>query len=174
MLLYTPQFFSATLIVPERFEVVLTGVKTVRFGEAVTGTVSAAAAGGNTPIATQTVVLSGLGTAADFLRAHAAPGTQITVRYDVSPALPDGVTQALAGGPRLVEDGKIALTDTAEGLGGAFSTGRNPRTAAGITADGTILLMTVEGRQPLLSRGRNPCGNCGTAFEGGRGARGQL
>lgn len=152
LLLFTPRFFTATLPAPDRTEVVLTGVKTVRFGETLTGTVSVVGTGGNTPLAADTVVLSGNGAAGEYLRDHAKPGTKLSVRYDCLPAT-DKIRHAIAGGPQLVENGKLALTDTAEGFGGSFSTARHPRSAAGVCADGSILLLSVDGRQPLLSRG---------------------
>ncbi|MBC8142394.1 MAG: phosphodiester glycosidase family protein [Armatimonadetes bacterium] len=152
LLLYTPRFFTATLPAPDRTEVVLTGVKSVRFGETLTGTVSLVGAGGGLPLAANTVVVSGNGEAGQYLRDHAKLGTKLSVRYDALPST-EKIRHAIAGGPRLVEDGKPAITDTAEGFGGSFSTARHPRTAAGMCADGEILLLTVDGRQPRLSRG---------------------
>ncbi len=152
LLLFTPRFFGATLPALGRFEARVTGVKSVRFGETVAGTVDQVGGGGGTLIAPQTVVLSGSGAGAEFLRGHVAARQRVTVRYDVSPTL-KGARQVVAGGPRLVEDGRIAVRDVAEGFAGAFSTGRHPRTAVGVTEDGAILLLTVDGRQPFLSRG---------------------
>ncbi len=152
LLLYTPRFFTATLPAPDRTEVTLTGVKSVRFGESLTGKVSFVGTGGNTPLAANSVVLSGNGAAGEFLLNHAKSGAKLSVRYDVSPST-DKIRHAIAGGPRLVENSKPAITDAAEGFGGAFSTARHPRSAAGVCADGAILLLSVDGRQPLLSRG---------------------
>ena len=152
LLLYTPRFFDGTLPAPDRTEIVLSGVKTVRLGETVTGTVAAKTQNGGTSLARQTVVLSGGGAAAQFLRDHLFVGTKATVRYDVSPDARN-IRQAIAGGPRLVRDGAVAVTDIAEGFGGSFSTARHPRTAAGVAADGSLILLTVDGRQPRISRG---------------------
>ncbi|MBC8135602.1 MAG: phosphodiester glycosidase family protein, partial [Fibrella sp.] len=79
-------------------------------------------------------------------------GQKITLRYEVTPSLRN-IRQAVAGGPLIVQDGKVALNHIAEGFGEGFNTTRHPRTAAGVTKDGSLLLLTVDGRQPFLSRG---------------------
>jgi hypothetical protein len=110
-------------------------------------------------------VLSGTGDAADWLEAHAQPGTQLRVDARV---LADGEVLALAdtagivnGGPRLLADGELAISAAAEGFSWdedpgfyyRFGVRRNPRTMAGVTADGTLLFVTVDGRQPGWSVG---------------------
>lgn len=152
MLLFTPRFFSATLPVPGRMEAQVSGMKSLRFNENLSGTVSSVGEGGGTLLPPQTVVLSGGGTAGQFLRDHAGQGKKVTVRYNISPSL-QNIRQAIAGGPCIVQDGRIALKHLEEGFGKSFSTTRHPRTAAGVTKDGSLLLLTVDGRQPFLSRG---------------------
>lgn len=152
MLVFTPRFFTATLPTPERVEVQMSGIPSLRFNESLTGTVSQVGSGGGTLLAPQTVVLSGGGTAATFLRGHAANGKKFTIRYDVSPSVKN-IRQAVAAGPRIVRDGKVALNTTAEGFGPDFTASRHPRTAGGVAKDGSLLLLTVDGRQPFLSRG---------------------
>jgi hypothetical protein len=58
-----------------------------------------------------------------------------------------GVFDAIGGGPILVADGTITGD-----CNGAICN-RNPRTGVGITADGQILLVVVDGRQPGYSTG---------------------
>lgn len=61
---------------------------------------------------------------------------------------------AVGGGPWLLRDGET-LTDawqqarSGQGFSNGFSGNRHPRTAVGITADGKLLLVTVDGRQPM-------------------------
>lgn len=75
-------------------------------------------------------------------------------------------TYAVNGGPMLLSGGAKVNTADREGwlLGADMSSGqadavhrwfnvRNPRTAAGITGDGRLLLVTVDGRQPSHSVG---------------------
>lgn len=61
-----------------------------------------------------------------------------------------GAIDALGGNPMLVSGGRIADGDV-DG-GGAFF-GRHPRTAVGTTADGTLLMVVVDGRQSGYSVG---------------------
>lgn len=152
LLLFSPRFFDATLPTPNRTEVQVSGVKSLRFGEDLKGTVSLVGTGGGTLLPPQTVVLSGGGRAGQFLQDHATSGKKITIRYDVTPSL-QNIRQAVTGGPGILQGGKIALNHIAEGFGESHNTTRHPRTAAGVMKDGTILLLTVDGRQPFLSRG---------------------
>jgi hypothetical protein len=64
-------------------------------------------------------------------------------------------TQVLNGGPMLVEDGQVHVTAERDGMEQAENPGafygwthqRNPRTVAGIDAQGRLVLVTVDGRQ---------------------------
>lgn len=120
-------------------------------------------------------VLQGLGASAAWLQAHATPGTRLAVSRRLSA---DGADLALASGTSLVEAGptlsvpNLAQSAAQEGFAptvggvdageGAAANGnwyngwyvaRNGRTAAGVAADGTILLVEIDGRQPALSVG---------------------
>jgi hypothetical protein len=107
-------------------------------------------------------VLSGTGEGADWLRAHAQPGQTIRVSEKVSggSAL-DGGTGVVNGGPRLVRDGRVEITAFAEGFVYPenpefyyrFGERRNPRTLAGVTREGDLLLVAVDGRKPGYSVG---------------------
>ncbi|MGV3540431.1 MAG: phosphodiester glycosidase family protein, partial [Rufibacter sp.] len=55
-------------------------------------------------------------------------------------------TQAIGGGPVLVENGKIRVTSKEEGFGGSHLW-RHPRTAAGYLDSTKVILMVVDGRQ---------------------------
>ncbi len=59
------------------------------------------------------------------------------------------IEQAIGGGPWLLRDGNIAV-DTLEQRfteGAKFAATRHPRSAVGVTKDGTLILVTVDGRQ---------------------------
>lgn len=62
------------------------------------------------------------------------------------------VRDALAAGPMLVAAGELRLTLDEEGFFGSYLREPHPRTAVGRTADGTLILMVVDGRQ-ARSRG---------------------
>lgn len=110
-------------------------------------------------------VLSGIGDAADWLRVHAGQGARISVSTEVyadgEPLPLGGDLGVVNGGPRLLEDGKVYINTHAEGFERgddpgfyyAFGVRRNPRTLAGVKPDGTLLLVTVDGRQPGYSVG---------------------
>ncbi len=110
-------------------------------------------------------VLSATGEAADWLTEHGAVGAILRIETRVladGKALLAGETAGVVnGGPRLVENGEVAIAAAAEGFHWEedpgfyyrFGVRRNPRTMAGVTADGRLLLVTVDGRQPGYSVG---------------------
>jgi phosphodiester glycosidase len=110
-------------------------------------------------------VLAGTGDGADWLRAHLQPGSRVTVSTSLSTERgPLTLTPGLGvvnGGPRLLRAGRPDITAEAEGFDHpddpgfyyAFALRRNPRTIAGVTAGGRLLLVAVDGRAPGYSAG---------------------
>jgi hypothetical protein len=109
-------------------------------------------------------VLAGTGDGADWLRSHAQPGARIEVRTAVRSAgrpLRGEASDVVNGGPRLLRDGRPAINAFAEGFHWPenpeffyrFGVRRNPRTLAGVTSGGDVLLVAVDGRRPGLSVG---------------------
>jgi hypothetical protein len=119
-------------------------------------------AGGGTPIPADGFVLSGSGDAARFLT-RGVRGDQVNVTTSLrtpggAPLLIADLAGVVSGGPRLVDHGRIAMRTRAEGferpgLYGRFVAARNPRTLAGVTDTGALLLVTVDGRRPGYSVG---------------------
>ena len=74
---------------------------------------------------------------------------------------PGAFAAITGGGPRLLDDGRLAVASGPEGFAppgspsffDAFVASRNPRTLAGVRADGTLLLVTVDGRRRGWSAG---------------------
>lgn len=64
-----------------------------------------------------------------------------------------GIRDAIGGNPVLVRDGDILI---GRGTGSFFY--RHPRTGVGATADGRVLLVTIDGRSPGRSVGMTPLG----------------
>jgi hypothetical protein len=134
---------------------------------------------GTGPVPPVAHLLTGTGDAARFLRNVALPGSRVQIalrltgggqalevipaerRLDgTSPVLPASAPSlVVGGGPRLLRDGRVAVTARAEGFAPlrsfaqAFVRGRQPRTLAGVTDDGRLLLVTVDGRRPAWSVG---------------------
>jgi hypothetical protein len=109
------------------------------------------------PIPARGSVLSGTGEGADWLRKHARPGRRADVRLDVRSASgPLTLRRSLGivnGGPRLLRAGRQMIPARTEGFVWnddaeffwRFGVRRNPRTMAGTTRDGRLLLVTIDG-----------------------------
>jgi len=79
-------------------------------------------------------------------------GSPATLTWEQAITWP--VAQAIGAGPALLRDGEIRVTADEEVFFGSSIPAVHPRTAAGRTADGRLILMVVDGRQPA-SRGVN-------------------
>jgi len=98
-----------------------------------------------------TAVLIARGVAATKLQAEAAVGTTLMLRLILQPNW-DAVADAIGGGPVLVRDGKPVYRSN-EGFTISQIAPRHPRTAIGQLADGRIIFVVVDGRQPGYSIG---------------------
>jgi exopolysaccharide biosynthesis protein len=64
------------------------------------------------------------------------------------------VETAIGGGPVLVQDGKINITNNEELLfAGKGMYDKNPRTAMGYTANGKLIILVIQGRFPAKAEG---------------------
>ena len=115
-----------------------------------TGTIVAVNDGDDTAVPPDGAVLVARGTAARPFAALPL-GTQVTVRIPL-PASWSAVTDALSSGPTLVRDGK-PIFNAGEALTPVQLHGRDPRTAIGQRADGSIVMLAVDGRRPGWSIG---------------------
>jgi hypothetical protein len=96
------------------------------------------------------VVLAGRGGAGAALRRTAAGDT---VRWTLPVrGAPGPVAELVGGFPLLLVQGRPVL-DRVPSIRPAFALERHPRTAVGLRADGTVLLVVVDGRQPGHSAG---------------------
>jgi exopolysaccharide biosynthesis protein len=61
---------------------------------------------------------------------------------------------AIAGGPALIQNGKIAVSNNEERMfAGKAIDDKHPRTAMGYTADGKLIILVVQGRMPGIAEG---------------------
>lgn len=141
LIVYTPHYGTRTATNAYGFEATV-----------VNGVVTALQTG-NSEIPTDGVVLSGHGVNRAFL-SYLREGDEIAIDFQLTPSWPDqGISQIIGGGPRLVRDGRLVNNGEEELFRNDVLQGRAPRTAIGITADGQLLLVTVNGRQPNISVG---------------------
>ncbi|MER5360717.1 phosphodiester glycosidase family protein [Streptomyces sp. NPDC002785] len=96
--------------------------------------------------------LTGIGEGSAWLRRHARTGATLRITSQVY----DGTGHRISGtgltvvqaGPRLLRDGDVDIDIEANGMPATALTQRHPRTLAGVTGDGALLLVTVDGRDP--------------------------
>ncbi len=148
LVLYNSRFATTTGTDASGTEVVLSEVSLpIAPTGTYSGTVKEVRAGaGNTSIGDEEVVLSGTGAAATFLK-DLAPGNRVELRFSITAGWEE-VTHAVGGGHYIVRGGNV-LPAPNDG----FSNVTHPRTAIGITADGDVVMATVDGRQPGYSIG---------------------
>ncbi|MDK1475882.1 phosphodiester glycosidase family protein [Streptomyces sp. 549] len=117
-------------------------------------------------------VVQGRGAAAQWLATNARPGVRLQIRQEVTDPdtrqrlRPTPSLDIIEGGPLLLRGGRTVLDPVRDGWSPQAIDGhdrrafyndwylrRNPRTAAGTTASGHLILMTADGRQPGHSAG---------------------
>ena len=145
LILYTPEFNRTTLTGSSGAEAVVAGgrVRSVRDGQ------------GDTDIPAGGWVVSGHGASRAWVLANLKEGARVELKSHVRfrPSPPFVPEFVIGGGPRLVADGRPAAATDRGIYPEGFAAARHPRTAAGVRADGRILLVTVDGRQPEMSVG---------------------
>lgn len=109
------------------------------------------AGGGSTPIPLGGAVLVARGTAAAGLAVEAAVGTTVTTQLIFRPDWA-GIVNAIGGGPVLVRGGGPVFK-ALEAFSADVLLPRAPRTAVGQLADGRVILVATDGRQPGYSVG---------------------
>jgi hypothetical protein len=102
---------------------------------------------GNASIPKNGYVLSISGPAAQFIPENIKVGDKIETHIKVSPyaTYPKGLLHLISGGPRLVKNGMVYISKYEEKFRSDVAAGRAARTAVGITKEGKVLLVTVDG-----------------------------
>jgi hypothetical protein len=125
------------------------------------GVVAALRRGGGSAVPPDAAVLTATGGARAPLR-EAGVGAPLELAQDIrmgSSVLPPG--DIVSGGPRLLAGARVRVRSSTEGFNplsapwfhGSFVASRQPRTMAGVRRDGSLLLVTVDGRRPGWSAG---------------------
>lgn len=149
--LFTSDWGRSTPQIAGAFGVVLSPFPAATPNVDLTAPVTATAENGVVPIAPGTAVLVARGNAAARLREEAPVGATLTVRLILNPDWAT-VSDAIGGGPLILRDGKPVYRAN-EGFEVSQIAPRNPRTAIGQLADGRIVMVVVDGRQPGYSVG---------------------
>jgi hypothetical protein len=118
---------------------------------ALTATVTGYLPGGNQPIPADGAVLVARGSQAGFLTAEAPVGSKVTVVLTLTPPWAN-VPEAVGGGPLLVRNGKPVFR-AFENFDSEQLVFRTARSAVGQTADGRIVFLVADGKQPGYSSG---------------------
>ena len=137
--LYTHYFGSHTRTQPDS--------NALELQVALDGTVTAIGSH-NSAIPEEGFVISAQGAGAKWFQDNAYVGMKIDVFSKVWQDL-GGVTEVVAGGPRLLGDGLVRVTAKQERFQADIARGRAPRTALGFTPEGDKILLVVDGRQKL-------------------------
>ncbi|TFD95744.1 phosphodiester glycosidase family protein [Jeotgalibacillus sp. R-1-5s-1] len=145
LVIYTPHFGATTRTNALGTEVVVERIAgKLNGGETVTGRVKEVQQGiGNAKLSANEFVLSGHASASNYLKSF-KKGDQITINLNYDDLNWNFAQQAIGGRYMLVKDG-IPQKSSVLGV--------NPRSAVGIKADGTVMTVVVDGRNPQHSRG---------------------
>ncbi len=148
LIVFTPEFHRTTLTDPNGLEVIVRRGRVVERRDLK----------GSSSIPLDGYVISVAGTARQWALEKLRVGTRVKLDLDWSPteAEPDSWKQAaniIGGGPQLIKNGRVEITNAAEKILPAFVSDFHPRTAIAKLESGQILLVTVDGRQPGVSAG---------------------
>ncbi|MDX2437006.1 MAG: phosphodiester glycosidase family protein [Acidobacteriota bacterium] len=149
IVLYTPEFHRTTLTSSQGAEIIIENDRIAEIRNDA----------GSSVIPATGMVLSIGSERVEEVLPQLHPGERLTVETDVLPLLPDPEGQwkqteyIVSGGPLLLWKGQGLEEPEKESISRVFFLARHPRTAAGVRADGTLLFVTVDGRQPETSVG---------------------
>ena len=144
LILYTSEFHRTTLTTPNGVEVIIRRQRVIAVRDHI----------GSQRIPNDGCVLSATGNARLWVLQNLRPGKQVRIlsHTQLTPSAPFKYDFIIGGGPQIVHNGQPFLT-TEPGQYGADFLKRNPRTTFGTKSDGTLVLVTVDGRQPKKSVG---------------------
>ncbi|HEV7474620.1 MAG TPA: phosphodiester glycosidase family protein [Pyrinomonadaceae bacterium] len=143
IIIFTPQFHRTTLTNADGIEVVVQRNRVVAVNDRK----------GSSIIPADGFVISAVGKSRDWLKAKVRKGSQVKFAWRLNSIEPgedkkwEGAHTILGGGPQLIKDGKIAITNTQEQITPAFVNDGHPRTAIAKLSSHQILLVTIDGRQ---------------------------
>jgi hypothetical protein len=149
--LFTPVWGASTPQAQGTLEVVLEPFPPAAPFADLAGVVTELKTGGGTPIPRDGAVIVARGSAANRLIAEAPVGQQVVVKLVLRPQW-GAVVDAIGGGPVIVRDGQ-PVYQALEDFTSSQIYPRDPRTGVGQLADGRLVFVAVDGRQPGYSVG---------------------
>lgn len=133
--LYTPVWGEKTGTGADGIELITSGsvVKEIKLG--------------NSTIPQDGYVISLSGAPAQFINDNVKVGDKLDVHIKIIPysANPASIRHMVSGGPRLVKNGIVYVSKNEEKFKSDIAKGRAARTAVGVTKEGKLLLVTVDG-----------------------------
>jgi exopolysaccharide biosynthesis protein len=149
LVIFTPEFNDTTLTDATGSEAVIRAGRVEEIRDAA----------GSSPIPDNGFVISGTGSARQWIGSTLRAGKNVSVSIGLKPVERSRVNpwkdaeDILGAGPKLVTAGRVDITAAREKMLPAFATDRHPRTAVASLRDGRVLLAVVDGRQPASSIG---------------------
>jgi len=149
LIVFTPEFHRTTLTEPGGLETIVRHSRVVALREPK----------GSSTIPADGFVISTSGSARDWALKNLRRGAQVRLNLRLSPVEPDQAvlwkqaTSVIGGGPQLIKNGRVEITNAAERILPSFVSDGHPRTAIAKLKSGQLLLVTVDGRQPGESIG---------------------
>jgi len=149
LIVFTPEFHHTTLTEPNGLEVVVRRdrVSAVRDLK------------GSSEIPVDGFVISTSGAAREWALKNLRVGARVRLNLNLWPVETEAAdswqkaTSVVGGGPQLIKDGRVEITNTAENILPSFVSDTHPRTAIAKLKSGQVLLVTVDGREPGESVG---------------------
>ena len=149
LIIFTPEFHRTTLTEPSGLELIVRRGQIIEMRDLQ----------GSSSIPADGFVISASGTAREWALRHLRFGVRVRLNLNLSPVEVDQTdlwkqaTSIIGGGPQLIRNGRVEITNAAEKILPSFISDGHPRTAIAKLKSGQILLLTVDGRQPGESIG---------------------
>jgi exopolysaccharide biosynthesis protein len=143
LIIFTPEFHRTTLTNPDGLEVIVRRGRVSEIREQQ----------GSSTIPADGFVISASGNAREWVRQNLGKRGSVRLSLKMSPLETDQTEEwqkaasIIGGGPQLIKDSRVEITNTAEKILPAFVSNLHPRTAIAKLKSGELLLVTVDGRQ---------------------------
>lgn len=149
LIVFTPEFHRTTLSDPGGLEIITRRGRVVELHDKK----------GSSVIPADGFVISTSGTAREWALKNLRRGARVQLNLNLSPVEAEQAaswklaTSVIGGGPQLIKEGRVEITNAAEEILPSFVSDLHPRTTIARLKSGQILLVTVDGRQPGASIG---------------------